>query len=240
MSSDASVAAIPFSFPGIENVRCLFSTARAGDMSRSGANDDPPSRRREFMAFAGFSRWAELRQVHGDDIVPARGGADILPGDLREADGQYTAEKGMGLIIKTADCQPLLFCRKDGGAVAALHVGWRGNARDLPGRAVARLCAEFECEPKDLRAVRGPSLGPTASEFVNFDREWPEAFGEWLDRRTMTVNLWALTRRQLERAGMKRDDIFGLDLCTHTMREWFFSHRRKDAGRQIAAIWIAP
>lgn len=233
--------AIPFRFPGIEKVSCLFSTAHAGDMSRGG--DDAGRlaanrNRTEFMRRAGFSRWAEVRQVHGDALVRATGSdnPDEEPGV--EADGQFTVEKGVGVVIKSADCQPVLIARRDGGAAAGLHVGWRGNAADFIATAMRRLCREFSCRPDDLAAVRGPSLGPAASEFVNFHAEWPKEFEPWYNPGDKTVNLWALTRAQLERAGVRPERIYSLDLCTRDMGDVFFSYRRKEAGRQVSVIWL--
>lgn len=236
-----SMAAIPFSFPGLRGVKCLFSTIQAGDMSLGG---DPEQRlqaiqdRKAFMDGAGFRQWAGVHQVHGDSIVLAEGCDRVDESEKVEADGQYAFAKGVGLIIRTADCQPILFARRDGGAVGALHVGWRGNAGDFIGVAVGRFCHEFSCEPKELLAVRGPSLGPAVSEFVNFYREWPQEFLPWFNSIHRTVNLWALTRHQLERAGLRPDGIYSVDMCTHTMAGTFFSHRRKDAGRMANAIWM--
>ncbi len=236
-------AAIPFSFPGLPGVRCLFTTAPAGDMSPGGNGGDPAlarDNRRSLMRRAGFSRWADLNQVHGDTLVPAAGRDDPgrEEGALARADGHYTLAKGTGLAIQTADCQPILIARADGGAVAALHVGWRGNAMNFPGTAVRRLCQAFSCGPRDLLAVRGPSLGPAASEFVNFASEWPGEFLPWFNPEDKTVNLWALTRHQLEQAGLAPARIFSLDLCTKTMEGVFFSHRRKDRGRQMNVVWF--
>lgn len=231
--------AVPFLFPGIAGVRCLFSTAPAGDMAAGEGRRERARRNRlHFMRLAGFDRWAETVQVHGDALVPAEGDPDPMRGGDAKADGLHTAEKRVGLTIRTADCQPVLLASRDGGAVAALHVGWRGNAMNFPGSAVARLCEAFSCPPADLVAVRGPSLGPTASEFVNFADEWPPGFLPWYNREDRTVNLWALTRHQLEAAGLRPERIHSLDMCTRTMAGWFFSYRRGDAGRQVAAIWM--
>lgn len=234
-AAPSAALAIPFSFPGLTRVRCLFSTVDAGNMSPP---EETVANRERFMRLAGFGGWAELNQVHGDRLVRARATSLDATELLERADGHHTGEPGLALVIKTADCQPILFAREDGGAVAALHVGWRGNAVDFPGTAVRRLCREFSCSPGNLLAVRGPSLGPAASEFVNFDREWPDGFHAWFDAAAKTVNLWELTRHQLEQAGLRRDRIFGLDMCTHTMGNTFYSYRRKDRGRQISAIWL--
>lgn len=238
--SDSTAGVIPFAFPGVPGVRCLFTTAPAGDMSLDPNGEDPVQareNRRRLMRRAGFSRWAEVRQVHGDGMVQAEGDSGVDNPGLANADGQYCFAKNVGLVVKTADCQPILLARADGGAVAALHVGWRGNAMNFPGTAVERLCRAFACEPGDLVAVRGPSLGPTASEFVNFVSEWPSEFSPWFEPEHKTVNLWALTRSQLQQAGLRRDRIFSLDLCTKTMAGHLFSYRRGDKGRQISVIW---
>lgn len=229
------IPAIPFSFPGLPGVRCLFSTRDAGDMASDGV--DGMANRRRFMAGAGFGKWAETRQEHGDLMVEAHGTGEPFSARPETADGLYTFEKGVGLVIRTADCQPVFFAREDGGAVAAIHVGWRGNAMNFPGTAVKRLCGLFSCRPEALLAVRGPSLGPAAAEFVNFRREWPAEFAAWFDEETKTFNLWRLTRRQLAEAGMRGERIFSLDMCTRDMSERFFSHRRGEKGRMANVIW---
>ena len=235
-------AVLPFSFPGIPGVRCLFTTALAGDMSFDGGGDTggAEENRRRLMRLAGFSRWAEVYQVHGDALVPAKGRPDPDRAGTADADGHYTFDRGVGLIVKTGDCQPILIARTDSGAAAAIHVGWRGNAMNFPGTAVDRLCQAFSCRPDELAAVRGPSLGPAAAEFINFSREWPPEFQPWYDPERRTVDLWGLTRSQLHAAGVPEAQIFSLDLCTKTMEDVFFSHRRKDRGRQVGVIWLAP
>lgn len=239
MNDDAH-ASIPFSFPGVRGVRCLFATAHAGDMSL--ANEHEKTRalhnRARFKHQAGFALWAETYQVHQDSLVPATGSRETLEDNGVQADGLYTFAKSEALVLKTADCQPVFITKTDATAVAALHVGWRGNAMNFPGSAVQRLCRIFACDPADLQAVRGPSLGPAAAEFVNFHDEWPPEFEPWYNPGQKTMDLWSLTRHQLLHAGLRPDRIFGLDLCTLTMSGSFFSYRRKDAGRQISAIWM--
>ena len=49
-----------------------------------------------------------------------------------------------------------------------------------------------------------------------------------------------LTRDQLLEAGLPDEGIFGLDLCTASMPDSFFSYRRNGiCGRQANVIWIA-
>ena len=49
-----------------------------------------------------------------------------------------------------------------------------------------------------------------------------------------------MPRDQLLEAGLPDEGIFGLDLCTASMPDSFFSYRRDGiCGRQANVIWIA-
>ena len=244
----SNAGAIPFAFPGLDAVGCLFGTARSGSLvfpSSGAAGPDKEPIRRARAALrqaAGISRWVELNQVHGDELLVDpeatswESGPDALPA-LPAADGSMTDRPGLGLCIKTADCQPL-FLAHPRGCVAALHVGWRGNRLNFPGSGVARFCETYGLDPAEILAVRGPSLGPEAAEFVNFQKEWPKEFRPWFNDAARTMDLWSLTRDQLRAAGLRHDHIFSVDLCTRSLPDFFFSYRRGESARQISLIWL--
>lgn len=243
------VSFIPFVFPGVDNVRCAFQTRwqEAGDGPYAGGNislataDDRQSvigNRRELRAALGLRRMAELNQVHGDAMVfePEAVEPDAVP--HCDADGMATSQAGLGLAIKTADCQPILLAHKSGRFVAGIHAGWRGNRCDFPGSGVRRFCEHYGVEPRELLAVRGPSLGPARAEFINFESEWGDEFRPWFDAQSRTMDLWGLTRWQLEQAGLLPRNIYGIDLCTASCNHQFFSYRCvKASGRQASVIW---
>ena len=241
ITRDSGCLYIPFVFPGVSSVGCAFSTVHAGNVSMSADPKDArqaPANRKRLLDALGLARWAELKQVHGDALViPARETPLPQSSEL-EADGHATREKGLALVIKTADCQPLFFAAEDGSAIAALHVGWRGNAINYPASGLKAFCTAYGLEPSRVLAVRGPSLGPAAAEFVNFSKEWAPRFSAWYDARRRTMDLWRLTVDQLVGAGMRADRIFGLDLCTCSLPELFFSFRLGHSGRQASLIWI--
>lgn len=254
------VSWIPFAFPGLPWVRCAFQTRRrpdaldvtsaksvekyaldhgnisfevGDDSQRVGAN------REALRAALGFEVWQELKQVHGPAMVFDPADHDIAAPGRVEADGLATARRGQCLVIKSADCQPLLLAHRSGQFIAALHVGWRGNRIGFPATGVAAFCAQYSLDPAEILAVRGPSLGPAASEFLNFSSEWGEEFLPYYAPETRTVNLWRLTDDQLASAGLRVENIFNLDLCTYELPELFFSYRRdKHCGRQASLIWM--
>ena len=237
---------LPFSFPGIPRVRCAFGTRPGGNISLEAAEakEDPAptiARRQAMLSELGLEAVAEARQVHGVCTLFRPEAQDMrLPPQI-EADGLTSDQPGLGLMIKTADCQPLLLTHRSGNFVAALHVGWKGNRQEFPRVAVAELCSRWQVSPDELFAVRGPSLGPGAAEFTGFATEWGEAFLPWFDSARHTMDLWRLTRDQLIAAGLRPEHIYSLDLCTRTLNERFFSYRADHfCGRQASVIVLDP
>lgn len=242
---------ISFSFPNIPHVSCIFQTRQEGCSGGPygqgniafNVGDKASAvleNRSMLLQRLNIAAWAEVNQVHGDKLVLDAQATPLNNPSLVSADGLATRQPGLGLLIKTADCQPVLLTSIYGRHVAALHVGWKGNRIGFIKKAVAEICQHYSLCPCELAAVRGPSLGPAESEFVNFDREWGQEFNPWWNPGDRTVDLWRLTRDQLYEAGLAPNNIYSLDICTYANPELFFSYRRDKpvTGRQASIIWI--
>lgn len=243
-----SLQYIDFQFPGLDNVRCVFTTRLGGNSAGAYAHSNLSlevgdqighvrANRAQLRETLGIECWQELRQVHGQhmhvDLTD-----DCFDGATLEGDGLCTGKPGHALVIKTADCQAILLTDRQGRHVAALHVGWRGNAGNFPAAGVRRFCATYDTDPADVFVVRGPSLGPGKSEFVNFADEWDPMFKSYYNPATRTVDLWTLTRNQLMGTGIPARNIFSLDLCTASSPQFFSYRREQVTGRQAGIIWI--
>lgn len=237
---DTGLALIPFAFPGIPGVRCAFGGVAAGDISLRASADPEAARRarRRARAALGFSSWHSLRQVHGLNMVfdPEKDSLETESAVI--GDGLATSRPGRALVIKTADCQPVLLAHAGGRHVAALHVGWRGGVAGFAGLGVLAFCRRYGFSPSEVSAARGPSLGPSWSEFVNFHEEFGPEFRRYYDEVSRTVDLWRLTRDQLITAGVPPERIYALDLCTRSLPAFFSYRRDKTTGRQGSFIWI--
>ncbi|MBQ7585728.1 MAG: laccase domain-containing protein [Desulfovibrionaceae bacterium] len=247
------MSAIHFMFPKVPSVHVLFLLRNPDDISQddpySGGNisydvgDDPAKvtqyRQQIIANYAslGLKTILDVRQVHGEEVIfePEKENLSVLTGD-----GLATKAPHQGLLIKTADCQPLLICDLSGQHILALHIGWRANLANFIAKAIPKFCHKYDLTPKSLLAVRGPSLSPIQAQFKNYQKEWPEnLLKTYFDYEHLTMNLWALTRDQLEAAGLKRANIFSLDLCTQTNPHCFSYRRDKTCGRQGGLIWLA-
>lgn len=230
---------IAFAFPGLPGVGCAFGLG-PDTMAFTGAPDPDAviTTRRALQAEHGFCTWHSLKQVHGVHMIFEPEFDTLSRPSIETGDGMAESRPGHALAIKTADCQPVLVAHESGRFIAALHVGWRGNVADFCGRAVRSFCVRYGLAPRELLAVRGPSLGPGAAEFTAFETEFGEAFRPYFDYRARTLDLWRLTRDQLAAAGLDRDRIYSLDLCTKSLPAFFSYRRDRTAGRQASCIWI--
>ena len=142
----------------------------------------------------------------------------------------------------TADCLPVLFCARNGTAVAAAHAGWRG----LQAGVLEQTLAALAVLPEDVLAWLGPAIGPENFEvggevraaFMATDGEAQRAFrpgapGKWW------CDLYLLARQRLEKAGVRH--IYGGEECTVADSARFFSYRRDGVtGRMASLIWLQP
>lgn len=183
------------------------------------------------------SRQTHSSTIHlADEECLAR--AEVRPPILLTpaGDALITAQVGVGLLIKIADCQAILIADPVRRVIANVHCGWRGSVGEIPIKAVAVMRDRFGCRPQDLLAGISPSLGPCCAEFRNYAEELPDSFRRF-QTRPAYFDFWAITRWQLVRAGLRPDHIEAANRCTVCEKDTFFSYRgEKQTGRNAAVL----
>ena len=169
---------------------------------------------------------ASLKQIHSNWVLIA----DRPSGCIGEGDALLSAESGVTVSIRTADCLPILLADRDTGAVAAVHAGWRGTAGDIVGLALRRMIVDLKANPRSIVAAIGPGIGKCCYE-VGLDVAL-----KLRETRAGKVDLAENNRRQLIAAGVREIDV--ISLCTFCEADTFFSYRREaeQAGRMISFI----
>jgi hypothetical protein len=202
--------------------------------------DDPANveenwRRLEAATGLAFAR---VRQVHGTTVVRA----EAATGPALEADAVVSVATGVAACVSVADCVPVLIADPDGGAVAAVHAGWRGTIALAAAEGVRALAREG-ADASRLLAVIGPSIGPCCYEVSpELAERFRGRFGADVVRAGATprLDLWRANLLALAEAGVRGERVEVLGRCTACERELFFSHRR-DAGRTGRQVgFIAP
>jgi len=210
------------------------------------SNGDSPDAVRENLSRVkdamGVAQMIGSPQVHGDTIqivdeealaaAKERGPARVTT----PADALITNLRDVGLIVKIADCQAVFLVDPVKRVIANVHSGWRGSVNGVLLKVVRLLRERYGCRSQDLLAAASPSLGPCCAEFRNFRTELPPAFREFQSRPAY-FDFWAITRRQLQKAGLREANIEIAGRCTVCEAQHFFSYRAQGTtGRMAAAV----
>lgn len=165
--------------------------------------------------------------------------------DYTDVDGLITNIPGVALVTQYADCTPLLFCDPVKKVVATSHAGWRGTVSEIGKVTVEKMQQHFGCNPKDIIAAIGPSIGVCCYEIDDIVYTPLSKIG-YLDLDKIIVrkengkymlNLWETNRQILINAGVKAENIDVTDLCTNCHPDIFHSHRFTGGKRgNLAAI----
>jgi YfiH family protein len=247
-------------WPAPASVAAL-STTRTGLSGFAGASAEPyacfnlgdhvadnlaavaENRGRLLAACSGLDSIAWLNQVHGTDVVSL----DAPPMAVVSADASITARAGLGCGVLTADCLPVLFCRVDGGQIAAAHAGWRG----LCAGVLENTVRAFNCPASELLAWIGPAISQAnfevgAEVYQAFTTKFHGPSPAEIDSAFTAVaakpghyhaDLYALAKTQL--LALSVGWVGGAQRCTFAEPSEFYSFRRDAVtGRQLSLIYI--
>lgn len=186
-------------------------------------------------------RWGQ--QIHGRIIAsvaaelghPLTGAACV-----GRCDGLITSDRGVGVMVWSADCVPVLMA--GGNVVAAVHAGWRGAAADIVGAAMNRFRVEYGIPADQVSAWLGPAIsGPAymvGSEVVDALAEVESTDLSWLagDR----VDLRVFLSIRLTSLGLRSEGVSMIGPCTASTPDLASYRRDGDrAGRQWSMIYLA-
>jgi len=169
------------------------------------------------------------RQVHGDRV--ARVTAADRGTVIADTDALVSDSPGVTLLMRFADCVPLIYWAPKQGAFGLAHGGWRGSVQGIAAKTARAMSDMFGCRPDELRVGIGPSIGTccyqVGPEVIAQVREampdYEGLFSKFTADGRANLDLQQLNVRYLHRVGVKQIQIVGL--CTACRTDLFFSHR---------------
>jgi YfiH family protein len=179
-----------------------------------------------------------MRQVHGGDVaVVDRAWLGARRPEPPLVDGLVSDVPGVALVVRVADCVPVLLADPARGVVGAAHAGRPGL---VEGVVPATVAAMRDLGAEQLVAWVGPHICGRCYEVPEEMRadvaaRVPEAFAEtsW---GTPAVDVGAGVVAQLRAADV---DVVDAARCT-LEDERLFSHRGHDRGRLAGLVWVRP
>jgi polyphenol oxidase len=174
----------------------------------------------------------DVWQVHGVEVAIAEAPRAPEAPHL-QADAILTDRPGLTLMMRFADCVPILLHDPVRKVVGIAHAGWMGTVRGTVRFTVEAMQKRYCSSPVDIRAAIGPSIGPDHYE-VSPDvvMQVRQTYGSDAERLLLVnadhikLDQWAANRLLLERAGVRHIEV--AELCTACHTEDWYSHRAEN------------
>jgi len=183
-----------------------------------------------------FRKIVLLEQIHSTNIVFFNSSTNLALEKIVDTDGVITKEKNVILVVRNADCLPLVFVEKNVGLIGISHQGWRGSIKKMAQKMIDKMI-EFGAKKEKIIVAFGPAIGFCCYN-IDEDRyyQFKEEFDGYSDKifsyreGKIFLNLNLLNYLQLVEKGVEKKNIDFFPFCTRCDKKRFFSFRR---DRQI-------
>lgn len=184
----------------------------------------------------------DVWQVHGNDIVMANRSRKVNEKHIK-ADAILTNKKGLALLMRFADCVPILLFDPNKKVIGIAHAGWKGTIRKVVGKTVLSMKQNYGSEPENIIAGIGPSIaghhyevGPEVTNEV-IKIMGNHATDVLISRNgSIHLDLWKANQLLLEEAGISKIENIGL--CTACRTDDWFSHRAESGKSGRFGVYI--
>lgn len=166
-------------------------------------------------------------------------------------DGLLTNKNGISLILRYADCTPILLYDTKKNIIGNIHSGWKGTAGKIGQNAVLKMIEEYGSKPEDIICCLGPCIQKC---HFKVDEDVKNIFEDTFScmknsniisigeveegKQKYYIDTTLINRLMLEELGIKSENIIESKLCTVCNSDVFHSYRKdkEKSGRNAAII----
>lgn len=208
---------------------------------------------REHMVRTDQTHTANVLTVTEDHL-----GMGILrPREYRDVDGLITNRRGISLITSHGDCNALFFYDPVQQAIGLAHSGWKGTLQEIGAEVIRCMEDAFGTRAEDLTVGIGPALCQTCFEVdedvaqkfygkrdawrnLAYSREIGVCSETGETRRKHYIDLKAVVKETLLRAGVTAERIYDMELCSKCRPDLFYSYRGQKGknGNMVSVMML--
>jgi hypothetical protein len=171
----------------------------------------------------------DVYQVHSTEVVQTdRPLKNIEP--HKKADAIITNQPGVTLLMRFADCVPIMLFDPIHHAIGIAHAGWIGTVNKIGQQVVRAMKSSFGTKPAQLIAAIGPSIGPDHYQVgldvigrvnASFEKDAQLLVCERDGKKYL--DLWKTNELILWEEGVEHIEVAGM--CTQCSLTDWYSHR---------------
>jgi YfiH family protein len=179
-----------------------------------------------------FKKIVVLEQIHSTNINFFNSKTNSILEKISDTDGVITKDKETVLIVRNADCLPLVFVEKENGLIGISHQGWRGSIKRMAKKMVDKML-ELGGKKEKIIVGFGPAIGQCCyhideERYYQFKQEFDGYSDKIFSYRQgkIFLNLSLLNYLLLLDEGVSEKNIDFFPFCTKCDKNRFFSFRR--------------
>ena len=158
-------------------------------------------------------------------------------------DALITNKINKPLIIKIADCVPIILYDKENRVVAIIHSGWKGTLDNITENTIKVMKENFNSKGKNIQAYIYPSIRKCHFEVEEDVYYLFKNKIENIDKYTIKkdikyyIDLQSIIKDKLINLGIK--DITDSNICTYCNHDIYYSYRYNHTDkRNILLVMI--
>jgi len=219
-----------------ESIFFNTSTITDGNMSfRIGDTGSSVSNRRSFLLKndIDFKNHISMRCDHGEEITIVTSSHQACgattQSDMVLSEVLVTQEKGLALMLLTADCLPVSFYDPVTETIALAHLSRETISRMLPEKTISFLQKNFEVDSSNLLIHIGPHIHTDSYSFPLPQPDLSPSIAPFI-KKTEThvhIHLVAACNQQLARSGALLGNISVSEIDTATSLNHYSHYQSK-------------
>jgi YfiH family protein len=172
----------------------------------------------------------EAQQIHDNRLlsINSENGKMWRGHNVTGVDGFTTDQTDIALMLKVADCVPVVIYDPKNHAVGIFHTGWRGAVKQIHVLGLQRMTEVYDTNPKKCLIW----LGPSAHNCCFISKDEPKQLSDktWKPYIKKKKGVWHINLNQyivdtLKKAGALKKNTIISDVCTVTSKD-LYSHVR--------------
>lgn len=182
----------------------------------------------------GATRLQWLDQTHSTHVYRIDQHPVLM---LNEGDGLVTYQRGVALMMMTADCLPIVVTDADGEEVACLHAGWRGLANGIIEATIASMqnLPSYAWIGTAISQQNFEVGAEVKTTFLALDADFAQHFIPHTQAQDKYfADLTGLARAKLRALGIEH--ITAAEQCSYADPAKFYSYRRQAKTGRMATF----
>lgn len=171
----------------------------------------------------------DVYQVHSTEVIVTD--RPLVKNEAHiKADAIITNQSKLTLLMRFADCVPIMLFDPLKHVIGIAHAGWIGTINKIAAKTVIKMNQNFGTQPENILAAIGPSIGPDHYSVRNdviekVNNTFPDTKNRLISYKNGKTyfDLWTANQLVLAEAGVKQVEIAGI--CTNCQLDDWYSHR---------------